>query len=277
MTGQSTEPRKVRWTVPAADTSVNTWLNEQADISQSVRLLIREPIERDGFIDVFYKPVVQLPRRGRPSLESVEQHDDEESVAERPIAGPAQPQAPVSAEVVAEKAAAAPEARPDPVPAQFAYPTQSGTVQLPVFPPHRTPQGGAAGHHGWAGPCAKWRSKSGPRPFRHSPELRYPCSLRDGRAPDSSAIPHKEDQWPHCVLVFQRSVWDLRPAGVATSVPRVGVIPYPLGVVGADVAFIIENHIAGLPDRIKAGDLLNVFHKLIVPHATDSVELTRRD
>ncbi|PUB32529.1 hypothetical protein C8K30_1011055 [Promicromonospora sp. AC04] len=58
-------PRKVRWTVPAVDTSVIAWLDAQENISQSVRLLIREAIQRDGYIDVVYKPVEQLPRRDR--------------------------------------------------------------------------------------------------------------------------------------------------------------------------------------------------------------------
>ncbi|MCX5103516.1 hypothetical protein [Streptomyces sp. NBC_00439] len=83
MAKQSGEPRKVRWTVPAVDTSVIEWLDEQENISQSLRLLIRESIQRDGYIDVVYKPVDQLPRRGRPPLESTGQHDDEESEVDR--------------------------------------------------------------------------------------------------------------------------------------------------------------------------------------------------
>ncbi|MDP9904719.1 hypothetical protein [Arthrobacter bambusae] len=65
MTNQA-ELRRLRWSVPAADVSVNEWLDAQSSISQSLRLLIRESIERDGFIDVTFKPVKQLPRRGRP-------------------------------------------------------------------------------------------------------------------------------------------------------------------------------------------------------------------
>ncbi|MFD4475918.1 hypothetical protein ACFWPU_07360 [Streptomyces sp. NPDC058471] len=122
MANQSGEPRKVRWTVPAADTSVIEWLNEQADISQSIRLLIRESIQRDGYIDVFYKPVDQLPRRGRPPLESIEQHEDDEAATERrPAVRPAQPQsavadeAEVDTDAVVEKTAPAPVAHPEPV------------------------------------------------------------------------------------------------------------------------------------------------------------------
>ncbi|MFG3403711.1 hypothetical protein [Streptomyces sp. NPDC048142] len=120
MANQPGEPRKVRWTVPAADTSVIEWLNEQADISQSIRLLIRESIQRDGYIDVFYKPVDQLPRRGRPPLEIAEQREDDEATAERrPAAWPVQPQPVVTdqANTVVETAAPVPEAQPEPVPA----------------------------------------------------------------------------------------------------------------------------------------------------------------
>lgn len=74
MTRKATEEaRKVRWTVPGADVSVIEWLDEQENVSQSLRLLIREAIQRDGYIDVAYKPVDQLPRRGRPPAEASEQ------------------------------------------------------------------------------------------------------------------------------------------------------------------------------------------------------------
>ncbi|MFI8089085.1 hypothetical protein ACIF9R_12315 [Streptomyces sp. NPDC086080] len=124
MANQPGEPRKVRWTVPAADTSVIEWLDQQENISQSLRLLIRESIQRDGYIDVFYKPVDQLPRRGRPPLESIEQREDDEAVTERrPAARPVQPQpavadeAEVAPDTVVEKTAPAPVAQPEPVPA----------------------------------------------------------------------------------------------------------------------------------------------------------------
>lgn len=113
MVSQPGEPRKVRWTVPAADTSVIEWLNEQTDISQSMRLLIRESIQRDGYIDVFYKPVDQLPRRGRPPLEITEQREDDEAAGERlPAPRLVQPQPVVTdqADVAVETAAPAPEA-----------------------------------------------------------------------------------------------------------------------------------------------------------------------
>lgn len=60
------EPRRVRWSVPTADVSVNQWLDLQDSISDSLRLLIRESIQRDGYIDVANRPLEQQPRRGRP-------------------------------------------------------------------------------------------------------------------------------------------------------------------------------------------------------------------
>ncbi|WP_394941182.1 hypothetical protein [Psychromicrobium sp. YIM B11713] len=60
------EPRRVRLTVPAVDESVLAWLDLQDNASASMRMLVRESIARDGYIDVINKPVEQLPRRGRP-------------------------------------------------------------------------------------------------------------------------------------------------------------------------------------------------------------------
>ncbi|MFG1857471.1 hypothetical protein ACGFJT_36940 [Actinomadura geliboluensis] len=61
--------------MPSADVSTNRWLDSQADISRSLKTLIRESIQRDGYIDVDNKPVEQLPRRGRPpQSETGEQH-----------------------------------------------------------------------------------------------------------------------------------------------------------------------------------------------------------
>lgn len=140
MANQSSEPRKVRWTVPAADTSVIEWLDQQENISQSLRLLIRESIQRDGYIDVFYKPVDQLPRRGRPPLESTEQHEDgEATIDSRPAARPVQPQFVVAdqADAVIEKAAPAPAAQPEPVPApvETAEEPAASATSAPPEPP----------------------------------------------------------------------------------------------------------------------------------------------
>ncbi|MFD4576725.1 hypothetical protein ACFWNK_30710 [Streptomyces sp. NPDC058417] len=140
MAGQSGEPRKVRWTVPAADTSVIEWLNKQTDISQSLRLLIRESIQRDGYVDVFYKPVEQLPRRGRPPLESTELREDDEAVTEHgPAARPVQRQ-PVTtdqADAFVKKTAPGPSAQPEPVPApaETAEESAARAPSAPTEPP----------------------------------------------------------------------------------------------------------------------------------------------
>lgn len=56
--GQAVDPpRQVRLRVPAADTSVLRWLDLQHDIGLSVRMAIREAIEREGYVDLFNKPL----------------------------------------------------------------------------------------------------------------------------------------------------------------------------------------------------------------------------
>lgn len=61
------EPHRFRVSVPVADEAVVAWMNLQDDRSLSVRMLIRESIERLGYVDVVNRPVEQLPKRGRPS------------------------------------------------------------------------------------------------------------------------------------------------------------------------------------------------------------------
>ncbi|SIO87037.1 hypothetical protein BQ8420_14785 [Nocardiopsis sp. JB363] len=56
----------MRLTVPAADESSQAWIDLQDDPSTSMRMLIRESIQRDGYVDVVNRPVEQQPRRGRP-------------------------------------------------------------------------------------------------------------------------------------------------------------------------------------------------------------------
>ncbi|MGW1616938.1 hypothetical protein ACWCQZ_47720 [Streptomyces sp. NPDC002285] len=110
-------------------------------ISQSLRLLIRESIQRDGHVDVHYKPVEQLPRRGRPPLESIEQREDDETVTERRLAArPVQPQPAVADEAegdpdtVVEKAAPSPVAQPEPVPAPVET-AEEPAASAPSSPP----------------------------------------------------------------------------------------------------------------------------------------------
>lgn len=72
MSPAGAEPRRLRWSVPPADVSTNRWLDEQENISRSLQLLVRESIQRDGYIDVVNRPIEQLPRRGRPPADGVD-------------------------------------------------------------------------------------------------------------------------------------------------------------------------------------------------------------
>ncbi|WP_181273586.1 hypothetical protein [Brevibacterium oceani] len=92
----SAEPRKVRWTLPAADTSVAEWLDSQHSVSESLRLLIREEIQRSGYADMAYKPVEQLPRRGRPPKDAGQDDEDDRDAGRRP--GPKAPKLPAPAD-----------------------------------------------------------------------------------------------------------------------------------------------------------------------------------
>lgn len=60
------QPQRFRVSVPAADEAVLEWMNLQDNPSLSIRMLIRESIERLGYVDVVNRPVAQLPTRGRP-------------------------------------------------------------------------------------------------------------------------------------------------------------------------------------------------------------------
>lgn len=66
----SHEASRYRFSVPVRDESVERWIAEQSTLSHSLRQIIREAIERDGFVDVTCRPVKQLPRRGRPPQDS---------------------------------------------------------------------------------------------------------------------------------------------------------------------------------------------------------------
>lgn len=60
------QPQRFRMSVPAADEAVLVWMNLQDNPSLSIRMLIRESIERLGYVDVVNRPVAKLPTRGRP-------------------------------------------------------------------------------------------------------------------------------------------------------------------------------------------------------------------
>jgi hypothetical protein len=111
-------PRKVRWTVPGVDNSVLEWLDTQDDVSQSLRLLIRESIQRDGYIDVVNRPVEQLPRRGRPPAD------------ESPVGQPAQEPRPLEVPALSQQ-----ESRQKETPEPQGEPDESAGPEVPTESP----------------------------------------------------------------------------------------------------------------------------------------------
>ena len=87
--------KRYRFSVPGADDSSQRWLDEQQNLSLSLRYLVRAHIAREGYGDVFCKPVEQLPRRGRPPGLAREAEAEDEVLEQQParLARPAQPQA----------------------------------------------------------------------------------------------------------------------------------------------------------------------------------------
>jgi hypothetical protein len=79
-------PKRFRVSVPETDESVLAWIGAQSDLSNSVRALIRESIEKNGYRDATCYPVVQQPRRGRPP-KNIEDEADVTTVLE-PVAQP---------------------------------------------------------------------------------------------------------------------------------------------------------------------------------------------
>lgn len=105
------QPHRFRVSVPAADEAVVAWMELQDNASLSVRLLIRESIERNGYVDVMNKPVTQLPKRGRPAGADDPGEGLPPAAAPVPVPAPRQAQ-PVTASV---PAARAPQDEPKPV------------------------------------------------------------------------------------------------------------------------------------------------------------------
>lgn len=66
------EAKRYRFTVPLADESVLEWCENQANLSFSLRTLVREYIAKHGMTDATCGEVVQAPRRGRPPKEDTE-------------------------------------------------------------------------------------------------------------------------------------------------------------------------------------------------------------
>ncbi|WP_422934096.1 hypothetical protein [Sinomonas sp. P47F7] len=76
------QPHRFRVSVPVADEAVVAWMELQDNPSLSVRMLIRESIERQGYVDIVNRPVSQLPRHGRQAETSEEVRAAEGALAE---------------------------------------------------------------------------------------------------------------------------------------------------------------------------------------------------
>lgn len=63
----ATEPfKRYRFSVPDADVSINQWVEKQSNLSMSLRMLIGECIERNGFGDYTCRIRTPGAKRGRP-------------------------------------------------------------------------------------------------------------------------------------------------------------------------------------------------------------------
>lgn len=118
-------PKRFRVSVPETDESVLAWIGAQSDLSNSVRALIRESIERNGYRDATCYPVVQQPRRGRPPKNTDEAED---ATVPEPVAQPNE----MVAEPVAQPAAVPASAHEEPAyvaPAQTSVEDVLGTLR----------------------------------------------------------------------------------------------------------------------------------------------------
>lgn len=75
-----------RVSFPEADTSTLSWWSLQADPALSVRMLIRDEIERSGYLDYANRPVSQKPKVGRPA-KSAAAEPASSAVAPDPVPG----------------------------------------------------------------------------------------------------------------------------------------------------------------------------------------------
>lgn len=75
-------PKRYRFSVPIEDTSVIKWLEVQQNIGYSLRSLIREDIQRNGYTDATCHEVEQGPKRGRPTGTGTEKKGESEEKEE---------------------------------------------------------------------------------------------------------------------------------------------------------------------------------------------------
>lgn len=93
--------KRYRFSVPHADVSVNKWVEQQSNLSMSLRLLIGECIEKTGYVDYTCRERIPGARRGRPPKTDYA-NDDSDVVPghEEPVVQAGAPTAPVVKPVV---------------------------------------------------------------------------------------------------------------------------------------------------------------------------------
>ena len=136
------ERKYIKLGIPLADASVLKWLEGQDNMSDSIRQLIRQDIEKNGYDDIFCRDIVPGAKRGRPSnaeLAMREQTSQKqtaetvqpvvETVVQEPVA---QTQRVVQAQTVQSKPMAVPNMvqapTSAPVPAAAPMPADDGFI-----------------------------------------------------------------------------------------------------------------------------------------------------
>ena len=120
---------RYRFSVPKADKAVTQWAEAQANLSMSLRTLIRESIRQHGVIDATCMPVTPgTPPEGRPAEPRAARH---EAPAPQPASIPAAP------------AVAPPPVQVQPIPrapVQYAAPPQApAPAPVPQAPVQERP------------------------------------------------------------------------------------------------------------------------------------------
>ncbi len=113
------EPLRRRVSIPHVDTSTQQWWDCQDDPSTSIRLLIREEIERNGYVDKMNHPVQQQPRRGRPpgrANSTAEEFDERDAADDSDAAREREASIAAASNQKQASAPAQPKAQPAPQP-----------------------------------------------------------------------------------------------------------------------------------------------------------------
>lgn len=102
--------KRYRFSVPHADMSINKWVEQQSNLSMSLRMLIGECIEKVGYVDYTCRERIPGARRGRPPKASYESEDIQESEPESAGMSPIvpEPKQPVAAKPTVSAVASKP-------------------------------------------------------------------------------------------------------------------------------------------------------------------------